>query len=270
MTYPALQKVYKNAYPFRIGTTSFIYPDSYIPNVRMLGPYLDEIELLLFESTPIDGLPSGEIIGELQALAEEFELHYNIHLPTDISLGDPDPLQRDDAVEKIDRIIHLTSPLSPTTHTLHLPFEETSGRKQNRDQWIERVYHSVRRLVSSGIDGPSISVETLTYPLEWVEGLIQDFHLSVCVDVGHLFLYGYDCKSVFDKYSDQVSVIHLHGIKEDQDHGSLHLLSEKKTDDVMTILKNFTGTVSLEVFSYEDLVSSLCFLEDCWEQYGPN
>ena len=50
--YPALPKSYKGIFPFKIGTTSFIYPDGYVQNVKMLAPYLDEIELILFESAP--------------------------------------------------------------------------------------------------------------------------------------------------------------------------------------------------------------------------
>jgi sugar phosphate isomerase/epimerase len=52
--YPLLSKSYKGLFPFNIGTTSFIYPDDYVPNVKMLGPYLENIELLLFESNHTD------------------------------------------------------------------------------------------------------------------------------------------------------------------------------------------------------------------------
>ena len=60
--YPALGKSYKGEFPFNIGTTSFIYPDDYVPNVKMLGPYLENIELLLFESQHTDALPSTSSI----------------------------------------------------------------------------------------------------------------------------------------------------------------------------------------------------------------
>jgi len=59
--YPSLPKSYKGLYPFKIGTTSFIYPAGYAQNVKMLGPYVDEIELLLFEGAP-DSLPSTQEI----------------------------------------------------------------------------------------------------------------------------------------------------------------------------------------------------------------
>src|SRR5210317_1315717 len=97
--YPSLTKVYKGLYPFKICTTSFIYPDHYIPNVRMLGPYMDEIELLLFESLGSEVLPSRAVISELCRLAGDFDLSYNVHLPTDISISDRDPAQQQRAVE---------------------------------------------------------------------------------------------------------------------------------------------------------------------------
>ena len=70
--HPALPKSYKSMFPFKIGTTSFIYPDNYVRNVNMLAPYLDEIELILFENTP-SSLPSKHEIKELFAVGELFE-----------------------------------------------------------------------------------------------------------------------------------------------------------------------------------------------------
>ena len=77
----------KGCYPFRLGTTSFIYPDHYVPNVQMLGPYFDEVELLMFESRWPDSLPTGETIDALARISAETDLGYNIHLPTDVSLA---------------------------------------------------------------------------------------------------------------------------------------------------------------------------------------
>ena len=66
--HPPLKKVYKEKYPFRLGTTSFIYPDKYVANIRLLGPYLDEIEVLLFESTTHDCFPTRAEIKEMSRL----------------------------------------------------------------------------------------------------------------------------------------------------------------------------------------------------------
>jgi len=72
--------------PFKLGTTSFIFPDHIIPNVKKLGPFFDEIELLIFESQPAFVLPSKDEIKELLYLSQKHDLTYNIHLPIDVSL----------------------------------------------------------------------------------------------------------------------------------------------------------------------------------------
>jgi len=261
--YLTLPKSYKGVYPFKIGSTSFIYPDGYAQNVKMLAPYLDEIELLLFESA-YTSLPSKNEIKRLSLLSNEFDLSYNIHLPIDIFLGDQDPLLRHHAVETIKKVFDLTAPISPSTHTLHLSYGEADFEKERIKRWQERLYNSIEQLFSTGINSEMISIETLTYPLEWVENILNNFNLSVCIDLGHLMLQQFDMESVFNQYGKRTSIIHLHGVENQKDHLPLDRLSKKKSDIVMGILKRFNGVVSLEVFSYDHLKDSLTYLEKLW------
>ena len=267
MTKYPLPKSYKNAYPFRLGTTSFIYPDTYVPNVRMLAPYLDEIELLLFESAS-ESLPTKHEIETLALLSEESDVTYNIHLPTDISLTDPDSSARCHTVETIHNIMNLTSPLSPSTYTLHLPYNQESRKKEDVKKWQERTNGSMIQLTEalSTFHFP-LSIETLDYPFEWAEKIVTDHNLSLCMDIGHLMVHGFDAQAFFQKYADIISIIHLHGVENGQDHIALNRLSEKNIHLVMKILKQFRGVVSLEVFSYHHLNASLNFLEEHWQIY---
>ncbi|HBD08891.1 MAG TPA: hypothetical protein DCZ69_11580, partial [Syntrophobacteraceae bacterium] len=121
--YPQLPKSYKNAFPFKISAPSFIYPDDYIPNVQLLGPFLDEIELLCFESHP-SSLPSPTTIRELESLAREFRFTYNVHLPSDLDPGSPERKEQMRFIESILRVVDLTRPLEPTTYILHLPYNQ--------------------------------------------------------------------------------------------------------------------------------------------------
>ena len=264
--YPTLPKSYKGAFPFKIGSTSFIYPDGYTQNVKMLAPYLDEIELLLFESAP-KNLPSRFEIKEIGRLAEEFNLTFNIHLPIDILPGDCDPSVRNYAVETIIKIIELTAPLSPSTCTLHLPYDEADFEKERIKRWQERLYNSMEQLVATGINGEMISIETLAYPLDWIETILNDFNLSVCIDLGHLLVNRFDMEAVFNRYYQRTTIIHLHGVENGRDHLSVDKLPKGKTDNIMRILKRFSRVVSLEVFSYHHLKTSLFFLEKCWQRY---
>jgi len=264
--YPPLEKSYKGMFPFKIGTTSFIYPDSYVQNVKMLAPYLDEIELILFEST-LDSRPSNDEIKTLLSLANEYDLSYNIHLPLDISLGAPDISIRPFAIETIKQIIDLTAPLSPSTFTLHLAYDETDTAAESMKRWLSRTYTSIHKLISSGINGKKISIETLNYPIKWVEDILIDFNLSVCMDLGHLILYGMDMKDVFDRYKNRTSIIHLHGANERRDHQPLDLLSKSNLKTILEMLKRFKDVVSIEVFSYDHLNASLKYLEGVWKKY---
>lgn len=261
--YPPLPKSYKGMFPFKIGTTSFIYPNSYVQNVKMLAPYLDEIELILFESSP-DKRPSNDEIKTLLSLANEFDITYNIHLPLDISLGAPDPSKRHFAIETIKRIVDLTAPLSPSTYTLHLAYDETDMETERMYRWRNRTYGSARQLISSGINGKTISIETLNYPIEWVEDILIDFNLSVCVDLGHLILYGFDMKAVFNRYHKTISIIHLHGADNHIDHQPLDFLAKTNLKTILEMLKRYNDVVSIEVFSYDHLNASLKYLESVW------
>ena len=264
--YPSLTKSYKGRFPFKIGTTSFIYPDHYIPNVRMLGPYMDEIELLLFESRGMDVLPSKTIIAELGRMAGEFNLSYNVHLPTDISVSDTDPTQQEHAVATMIRIIELVRPLDASALILHVPYDETSYDENIVENWRDRVYQNLVKITSAAEIQDIIAIETLNYPLSLLDDIVCDLNLRICLDLGHLIMYDYDLMEVFNKYSSKTSVIHLHGIENDRDHTSLDRLSPGSASTVLKVLKRFTGVVSLEVFSFENLISSLKFLDNHWEK----
>jgi sugar phosphate isomerase/epimerase len=261
--YPFLPKSYKFTFPFKIATTSFIYPDHYVQNINMLAPYLDEIELIFFESTP-NSLPSKEEIGVLLSIANEYDLSYNIHHPLDIFPGAKDRSRRQFAVETIRQIIDLTAPLSPTTHTIHLPYEEIDHENESLKRWQNHICDSMEKLHGTGIGGKMISVETLNYPIEWVDDILMDFNLSVCMDLGHLIIYGFNMKKIFARYHDKTSIIHLHGANDGRDHQALDLLSRSDLKTILDILKRFNGVVSLEVFSYAQLIASLNFLDKVW------
>ncbi len=259
MESPSLPKSCKGVYPFKLCTTSFIYPDHIIPNVKKLGPFVDEIEVLLFESAPAS-LPTKADIQELAALSKEFDVSYNIHLPLDISITADDPVLRRQAVQKILQIMEMTAILSPSTYTLHLPFEETDQTDATITHWQERAFQSLNDILSANVNARDISVETLDYPFEWAEPVVEALDTAVCLDLGHLMVYGYDGRKAFEKHAARTSIIHLHGVEKDKDHLALDRLAEDNVKMVMDILRRFEGVVSLEVFSYEKLAASMEFL----------
>ena len=253
-------------FPFKICTTSFIYPDHYIPNVKMLGPYMDEIELLLFESQGVDALPSRKVITELSRLAGEFDLSYNVHLPTDISISDRNPARQQHAVETMIRVMDLVRPLDASALILHVPYSEESYDAPVVENWRDRVRQNLSKIISAAQKQDIIAIETLDYPLELLEDIILELDYMICLDLGHLMVYDYDVLEVFNKYASMTPILHLHGVENRCDHTTLERLSVKLFETVLQVLNKFTGVVSLEVFSFENLNSSLKYLENYWKK----
>lgn len=267
-TYPSLPISYKNMFPFRISTTSFIYPDTYAVNIQMLGPHVDEIELLMFESTP-GCMPSRQDISGLCRLCEDTGITCNIHLPYDVSLTDPDPGKRNHAIEVIKSTMELTAPLSPSTWTLHLPCNESGNEPDRIPPWQERGLLSIRQILETGIDSRKISVETLNYPFEWAEPVVRPLNLSVCLDLGHLIRFGFNVNETFLRYRDITSIIHLHGVdNQRQDHVAVTRLNEDEMACISDILYRYNGIVSVEVFTLRNLIPSLKWMENAFTSAG--
>ncbi len=253
-----LGESFKGKYPFRLGTTSFIYPDLYSENVRKLGPFVDEIELLFFESRHPDSLPKDYEIKELVKLKNEFNITYNVHLPTDVSIAAANPNERKVAVDAISKVIETTSILDPVTYTLHIPYESYPG---GSNVWQAYAFKGLRTLLTNGMNSKLISVETLDYSSELLIDIVEEFDLSVCLDIGHLIVDGYDPVKIFNNFKERISIIHLHGVRNGADHLSLDLLPEKDFINIKKILEDFTGSLSIEVFSFNDLERSLAYIK---------
>jgi len=250
---------------FKLGTTSFIYPDNIIPNVKKLGLKFDEIELLIFESEPFDVIPSKTEINELAKLSDQLNVSYNVHLPIDISITDPLQNNRNKAIETIKRVVDLFSRLNPTSYTLHLDFHKEFRTTKNIDPFKEICFNSLYKLLASGIDSQSISLETLDYPFEYLDQVIEELDLSVCVDIGHVIRYGYDLEAIFQTHGSRIPVVHLHGVdtsvKPMKDHLCLDKMDKELFLKIIKILNGFTGTVSIEVFNKETLDGSIKHLK---------
>ncbi|MBF0242161.1 MAG: sugar phosphate isomerase/epimerase [Desulfamplus sp.] len=271
-----------NNLSFKIGTTSFIYPDKIIPNVIKLGSFFDEIELLLFESKPfinksdgktIAALPTHNEIVELAELSKSLDITYNVHLPIDVSITDISKILRLKAIDTIKEVIELCAPLNPTTYTLHLlldikelniGFNSEGQFNEAIKRWQDRALNSLEALVSYLLNPKIISVETLNYPFEYIEDIIKWCKVLICVDAGHLIKYRYNkIEEIFAKHRSDVPLIHLHGVdfssvsSSAKDHTSLDKTPSQILEPTINVIKDFTGVVSLELFNYSNLARSL-------------
>jgi sugar phosphate isomerase/epimerase len=257
-----LTKSYKGLFPFKLATTSYIYPDHLIPNVARLAPFFDEIELVLFESQGQDNLPEGEQIQALRDLRLQQGIDFNIHLPIDLYLGDEDEKVRTSGLSTIKKIVEATLCLNPSVYTLHLERKNQAGL----EDWQRRLIRSMEEVSGWSIDPGRISIESLGYPFEWIEEIVRGFGFSICLDIGHILISGQDLELHFEKYLSRTSIIHFHGFEDGVDHLGIDRLTGPLLNLIIDRLRNFRGTVSIEVFSMDELKRSLGTLEEKWRK----
>ena len=254
-----------NTFPFRLGTSSYIIPADILPNAHYLAGKVKDIELILFEvDDGPNNLPSPDVIEELAKIAREQDLTFTVHLPLDLKLGD-DGSERDVSLVKAKRVIECTRRLDPWAYVLHL--DGRSVKESNDAALIARWQdHSVRALeiVSEWASGAEkLAVENLeTYPLDFIQPILDRIPVSRCVDIGHLWLDGHDPIPYLQAALPRTRVIHIHGIAE-RDHRSLAFMPQDKVRAVWDELLHlkYAGVLTLEIFSEEDFLSSMEVIE---------
>jgi iron complex transport system ATP-binding protein len=258
----------KGRFPFRLGTTSYIIPAALLPNVTALAPRVDDVEILLFESDEISNLPSGETVAGLRGVGDERGLTFTVHLPIDIQLGERDETERRNSVEKCLRIIRCMQPLRPFGYTLHFHGDSDRLREATPSDHIEGWQAALRKsaaeILESGIDPALLCIETLSYPFELVEDLVSGLGLSICLDVGHLIMYGYDVGAYVEKYLSRTRIIHLHGVQTERDHLDISCLPDDLLPSLVRKLRDNAETervATLEVFNQSDFLRSMEVME---------
>ncbi|MBW2094172.1 MAG: sugar phosphate isomerase/epimerase [Deltaproteobacteria bacterium] len=258
----------KNGFPFRLGCTSYVYPEDLLPNVRKMAPMVDDIEIVLFETESLSNLPSTAVISELAQIQAEHGNTYTIHFPIDKKAASPEKQERKYFQEQALKIIHLTLPLHPFAYILHLEGIDENADTAEQETWKSRSMETCREISNfSGVDNSTIAVENLGYPVEWNEEIVEHFDFSFCMDIGHLWLYQYDWEEALQKHLDDTRVIHLHGVSDGNDHLSIEKNDQMALKKLVTeYLPAFHNVVTLEVFSKEATFGSIRRLKTLWEK----
>lgn len=252
-------------YPFRLGTTSYIIPDDILPNAHYLAGKVRDIELILFEvDDGPNNLPSTEVINELIQIAGLHNMTCTVHLPLDLKLGE-DGSGQDQSLVKAKRVIDCTRELNPWAYVLHLDGKSvrTSTDGTAIKHWQDQSVRALEIAAQWAGGAEKLAVENLeTYPLDFIQPVLDRIPVSRCVDVGHLWLDGHDPIPYLQAALPRTRVIHMHGIAE-RDHRSLTFMPEEKVSAVWNelIRCNYQGVLTLEVFSEEDFISSLEVIE---------
>jgi len=247
---------------FRVGVTSYVYPADILPNIEQLAGRVDDVELVLFESEATTNLPSPDVVVRLAELGRRHNLTYTVHFPTDRKLGSADARERADHVAQLRRITKLLASLPIHGYILHLEGVGPDDSAVRVHAWQRDVAAELPRLLD-GSAPELFCVESLSYPFEWCAPLLDQFGLSVCADVGHVWRYGGDVPTFLHTWLPRTRVIHLHGEREGHDHLPLTDLVPGRLEGCLVAVRGFSGVVTLEVFEYTAARLSIERLAQC-------
>jgi sugar phosphate isomerase/epimerase len=211
-----------------------------------------------------NNLPSMEVMEELSQIAHHQDVTYTVHLPLDLKLGE-DGSEQDQSLVKAKRVIDCTRGLDPWAYVLHLDGRSvrTSTDLGLIGRWQAQSARALE-IVSEWAGGAEkLAVENLeTYPLDFIQPVLDRIPVSRCVDIGHLWLDGHDPIPYLRAALPRTRVVHIHGIAE-RDHRSLAFMPYEKVSAVWNELihSNYEGVLTLEIFSEEDFTSSLDVIE---------
>ena len=240
--------------PFRLGSTSYVYPDDILPNVRRLAPLVDDVELVLFEVDGQNNLPSSTVIAELNAIAAANRMSYTVHLPLDLRLTASDDVWRHPSMDKARRVIQSTRPLDPWAYVIHLDGVEiaSSASPSALAHWRDRATRSLEKLGQEAGSPRLLAIENLeNYAPSAFLPLLDRLPVSLCVDVGHFLKNDKDALAYLQASIERVRVVHVHGSRDGVDHRGLDLLPDGMLGRLLDVFlaAHYQGVLTLEVFT---------------------
>jgi len=252
--------------PFRIGTTSYIIPADILENLDFLAGWVDDVELVLFESHEYSNLPSKVEIKKMAKIAADNDMTFTVHLPLDAAPGAANENIRKKSVEKWLRVIDLTAALDPFAWIVHL--EGLPEAAKDRRIWREQCLCSLSGICDSAGRPDLFCVETLSYDFDLAWPMVRETGCSVCMDVGHLVLNDYDVKKYFENWFATTRVLHVHGVNSlGKDHVGLDFMEKDILLYILSALEDDPGksrVLTLEIFSRDDLKRSMRVINECF------
>ncbi len=259
----------KTKYSFRLGCTSYVYPDEIVPNVKKMAPIVDDIEIVLFQSEEHSNMPDTKTIAELAQLSKEHDITYTVHFPIDKDAGSTDALERKQFSDQVKRIVELMQPVDPYGYLLHFQGIEADSSDQERDTWLHACDEVCQHIAGiPGLEKKRICVENLGYPLVWHIDMVERYGFSLCLDIGHLLLNEKNWYDILAEYIGKARIIHLHGVCDMKDHISLKNSKLEDVNNCVSLLKErkYQHIVTLELFDFDDTFESIEIVEGLWQK----
>lgn len=267
---------------FKFGAPSMVYGKDVVKNAALLskcGNCLRFIEIVLFHTPDLHNIPTIRELQFLKEIQNRTHTAYTVHLPASLEIASNLREVREKSIRMIIDIWYKTSILQPAYYILHIPITPPtlvsvpgqylkSGASQAWDDWTSRAMESLRRIRESVGDISALLLENINYSPKFLQPFFDADYGGFCLDIGHLLLGDEHVPEVLEHFRDQIMEIHLHGVKDYTEHLSLDVLPRDQVAEWLSCLHQwkYQGLINLEVFSPEDLKTSLGVVSDIMKE----
>ena len=259
--------------PFKIGAPSMVFGENLLENARKLAAIVDHIEIVLFDTPTLHNFPTTNEIKTLKKLGDNENVSFSVHLPSSLEIASRVRKKREKSVQLAIDLIKLMDQVNSLYHILHIPYTKPTLTPvpgmyfpaEHRDKfidWTKRATESLTTIQDMvGLDS-KILVENINYSPIFLESFWKLGLCGFCLDMGHLMLGRESIIEVTKQFISVTEEVHLHGVRGYEEHLSLAVLPKARISKWVSYLIDsaFMGVVNLEVFSAEDLETSIDLL----------
>lgn len=178
------------------------------------------------------------------------------------------------AVQLATRIIDHMNELKPAYHILHVPITTptltaepgcyyTGKTGFPYAAWADRALESLGHIQGKTGLNQRLLLENINYSPDLLEDIRRQGLCAFCLDIGHLLLGRESVGGMLRQYLPVIKEIHIHGVREWEEHMGLDVLPPEKVQSWLHVLDDhgYAGILNIEVFDPRDLATSLQILK---------
>ena len=229
-----------------LAAPSWVFPASMAENCRFLAGRVDEVGLLFFESAASMAYGSED----LPPFLAELPLRYHLHLPADLPMHAPE-----EAAGICHSLFLKTAFLGPLRGVLHPPPNAQGGAKC--------LVSFLDAFIALGTTPDALLLEnTKESDLCDLEGVIEDYGLRICLDMGHALAYGQNALLEHTALLQRAGMIHVNAPGRGGAAGrhvpltSLSPQEAAAAERMLCAVPN-DAVIMMELFAWPDIEASL-------------
>lgn len=245
---------------FTLSAPSFVLPTGYLENIVYLQHKVQDIQLLLFESSAEDPLFSNDTLSTLNYLAGENYLSYSVHMPLSPGICDEPLIALQNTILIMEKLATVKN-ISGFTFHFDIPKDkEWQDLKPDEKESLTQIYITFFSELKNRFPQAVLTLENILTPISALDEVVLSTGINYCIDIGHTLKQGFGLTGIAERLH-QTKIVHLHGCRIKNEKLTDHLEVDYQRE-IFQLLEKFTGVLTVENYHARMLDESLKVIND--------